>query len=52
MTKRGFFFRESRQPNWGVMSIEGIENLLALQWKLLNIQKNERKETWRVAGQT
>ena len=27
------------QPNWGVMGLEGIEKLPAIQWKLMNIQK-------------
>ena len=30
---------KSGQPNWGVMGIEGIEKLPAIQWKLMNIRK-------------
>ncbi len=32
------------QPNWGVMGIEGIEKLPALQWKLMNIRKMSAKK--------
>jgi predicted nucleotidyltransferase component of viral defense system len=35
---------KSGEPNWSVMGIEGIENLPALQWKLLNIQKMSTKK--------
>jgi predicted nucleotidyltransferase component of viral defense system len=35
---------KSGQPNWGVMAIEGIEKLPALQWKLFNIQKMSAKK--------
>ncbi|MBI4524603.1 MAG: hypothetical protein HY695_12415 [Deltaproteobacteria bacterium] len=30
---------KSGQPNWGVMGIEGIEKLPAIQWKLANNRK-------------
>jgi predicted nucleotidyltransferase component of viral defense system len=32
------------EPNWSVMGLKGIENLPALQWKLLNIQKMSTKK--------
>ena len=35
---------KSGEPNWSLMGIEGIENLPALQWKLLNIQKMSTKK--------
>lgn len=31
-------------PRWGLMKMEGIEKLPAIQWKLLNIQKMEKKK--------
>jgi hypothetical protein len=27
------------QPKWNLIGIEGIENLPAIQWKLLNVKK-------------
>ena len=32
------------QPKWGLMGIKGIENLPAVQWKLMNIQRMSRKK--------
>ena len=35
------------QPKWNLIGIEGIENLPAIQWKLLNVKKigaNKQKE--------
>lgn len=31
-------------PRWGLLEIEGIENLPAIQWKLMNIRKMEKKQ--------
>ena len=32
------------QPKWSLIGIEGIENLPAVQWKLMNIQSMNRKK--------
>jgi len=32
------------EPNWSLMNIKGIENLPAIQWKLINIRKMEKKK--------
>jgi len=31
-------------PNWSLLDIEGINNLTAVQWKLQNIEKMEKKK--------
>lgn len=31
-------------PNWDLLGIKGIENLPAIQWKLMNIKKMEKKK--------
>jgi hypothetical protein len=37
-------FAESRQPKWNSIGIEGIENIPAVQWKLMNIKKISAKK--------
>ena len=32
------------QPQWDLMKVKGIENLPALQWKLLNVRKMDKKK--------
>ena len=32
------------QPDWGLLNIEGIDKLPAIQWKLLNIKKMEKEK--------
>ncbi len=32
------------QPRWGALGVEGIEKLPAIQWKLINIQKINKKK--------
>ena len=32
------------QPKWGALGVEGIEKLPAIQWKLMNIQKINKKK--------
>lgn len=41
---------KSGEPNWSVMGIKGIEELPALQWKLINIQKIGSKQRVELLG--
>jgi len=37
------YFKQA-QPDWSLISVAGIEQLPAIQWKLLNIRKMDKKK--------
>jgi len=35
---------QAREAQWDLLKIKGIENLPAIQWKIMNIRKMEKKK--------